>query len=574
MQKRLLLSIALPLAAASIAWADVTDSIKNLSSEGPAAVAAADSLALHPDAADKAVPALITALGSKTAELRWHAARALAEYEAAAAPALTALTKGLDDPDAEVRAYSAYAIGEIGEKALPAVPALIKKITDKEAIVRRAAIGAVRKLPTDPNETLPLIANILDDADPSVVVPALHTLAEAGKSSLPVLKKALLTERGSYWACLIVGEMGPDAESATPNLAAVLKSHKDAETRMQAAVALGEIGPGAKAAVGQLAASLEGDDSMAVRYASAYALGVIKDVAAEPALKSAAKSDDQFMHMLGEWAIARLHPEDAEAVKNAVEDLVAGMKSKNANIRAAAARCLSEMEAPRELLAPVLLNALSDADPTVVVNIRELIVTLGPEATPRLIKALEIEGLRMHALAILRQLGPDAKAAIPALIETLQVPNGEVQGETMMVLGGLGAAAAPATTAISKFLTNPSPGLQQSALYALGSIGQAAKPAIAQIAPLLESDVEFTKVAAGWAIAHIDPTSAAASKAIPVLAAALTTGSDLVRLEAAKSLGMLGKQAAPAKEALSKAANDDKSDAVRATAADALTKVQ
>ncbi|TWT39018.1 HEAT repeat domain-containing protein [Blastopirellula retiformator] len=574
MIKRLMFSMALPLAVASIVWADAADSIKALSDKGEAAVAAADALARQPEDADKAVPALIAAMGSDNVELRWHAARALAEYETAAAPALAALTKGLDDPDAEVRAYSAYAIGEIGEKALPAVPALIQKITDKEAIVRRAAMGAVRKLPTDPNETLPLIANILDDADPSVVVPALHTLAEAGKKSLPVLKKALTTERGAYWACLIAGEMGPEAASAAPNLAEVLKSHKDPDTRMQAAVALGQIGAGAKPAVGQLAAALEADDSMAVRYASAYALGVIKDPASETALESASNSDDEFMHMLGEWGVARLHPEDQEAVEHAVEDLVEGMKSKNANVRAAAARCLTELDAPREMVAPVLLKALTDTDPTVVVHFREAIVSLGAKATPRLAKALEIEGLRMHALAILRRLGPDAKAAVPALIETLKVDDPQVQSEAMMVLGGLGAAAAPATDDIAKFLDSPTAGLQQSALYALGSIGPTAKATIPQIAPLLDSDVEFTKVAAGWAIAHIDSTSPAAAKATPVLTAALTEGSDLVRLEAAKSLGMLGKQAASAKAALTKAANEDSSDAVRAAAAEALTKVQ
>ncbi|MCC9606084.1 HEAT repeat domain-containing protein [Blastopirellula sp. JC732] len=574
MIKRLMFSVALPLAAASIVWADAADSVKALSGKGADAVAAADALARNPEDADKAVPALIAAMGSDDSELRWHAARALAEYETEAAPALAALTKGLDDPDMEVRAYSAYAIGEIGEKALPAVPALIKKITDKEAIVRRAAMGAVRKLPTDPNETLPLIAKILDESDPGVVVPALHTLAEAGKKSLPVLKKALTTERGAYWACLIAGEMGPEAESAAPNLAEVLKSHKDPDTRMQAAVALGQIGPGAKAAVGQLAASLEADDSMAVRYASAYALGMIKDSASETALESASASKDEFMHMLGEWGIARLHPEDKEAVEHAVEDLVEGMKSDNANVRAAAARCLAELDAPREMVAPVLLKALTETDPTVVVHFREAIVSLGPKATPRLAKALEIEGLRMHALSILRELGPDAKAAVPALIETLKVDDAEVQSETMMVLGGLGQSAAPATESIAKFLASPEAGLQQSALYALGTIGPSAKAAIPQITPLLDSDVEFTKVAAGWAIAHIDPTSDAAAKATIVLAAALTEGSDLVRLEAATSLGMFGKQAASAKAALTKAASDDASEAVRAAAAEALTKVQ
>ncbi|MFI4874575.1 MAG: HEAT repeat domain-containing protein [Blastopirellula sp. JB062] len=573
MYLRLMLSVALPMAVVSIVWADAADSIKKLSSPGAEAVAAADALARHPEDADKAVPALIKALASDNEELRWHAARALAEYETAAAPAVDALTKGLDDSDPEVRAYSAYALGEIGEKAMPAVPALIKKITDPEAIVRRAAMNAVRKLPTDPNETLPLIAKILEDADPSVIVPALHTLAEAGKKSLPVLKKALTTERGAYWACLIAAEMGPEAASASPNLAEVLKSHKDPDTRMQAAVALGEIGPGAKPAVGQLAASLEGDDSMAVRYASAYALGVIKDPAAEPALESAAHSNDEFMHMLGEWALARIHPEDEEAVEHAVDDLVEGMKSKNANVRAAAARCLTELDAPRELVAPVLLKALSDADPTVVANIRDSIVTLGPKATPRLAKALETEGLRMHALAILRQLGPDGKAAVPALIETLKVENGEVQSETLMVLGGLGESAAPAVEPIAAFLSNPSVGLQQSALYALGSVGPAAKPAIPQITPLLDSEIGFTKVAAGWAIAHIDPTSAAAANATPVLASALSDGTELVRLEAAKALGLFGKQAASSKEALSKAAADDPSDAVRAAAKEALSKI-
>ncbi|PQO26448.1 HEAT repeat domain-containing protein [Blastopirellula marina] len=574
MIKRLMLSVALPLAAASIVWADAADSIKKLSGKGEEAVAAADALAQSPEDAEKAVPALIAAMSSDDAELRWHAARALAEYEAAAAPAVAALTKGLDDPDVEVRAYSAYALGEIGEKALPAVPALIKKITDKEAIVRRAAMGAVRKLPTDPNETLPLIANILDDADPSVVVPALHTLAEAGKKSLPVLKKALTTERGAYWACLIAGEMGPEAAGASLDLAGVLKSHKDADTRMQAAVALGQIGAGAKPAVGQLAATLEGDDSMAVRYASAYALGVIKDAAAETALESASNSDDPFMHMLGEWGVARLHPEDKEAMEHAVEDLVEGMKSKNPNLRAAAARCLAELDAPREMVGPVLLKALTESDPTIVIYFREAIVSLGAKATPRLAKALENEGLRMHALAILRQLGPDAKAAIPALIETLKVDNEDVQSETLMVLGGLGETAAPATEAIAKSLASSSDEVKQSALYALGSIGSAAKPTIPQIAPLLDSDVEFTKVAAGWAIAHIDPISPSAPKAIAVLTAALSEGSDLVRLEAAKSLGMFGEQASSAKDALSKSAKSDESDAVRAAAADALTKVQ
>src|SRR5215813_1203778 len=74
-------------------------------------------------------------------------------------------------------------------------------------------------------------------------------------------------------AARALGNIGPEAKEAVPDLIAALKD-QDALVRGYAAGALGNIGPGAKEAVPDLRAALKDQDSF-VRGSAAYALGQI-----------------------------------------------------------------------------------------------------------------------------------------------------------------------------------------------------------------------------------------------------------------------------------------------------------
>ncbi|PHS13754.1 MAG: hypothetical protein COA78_06605 [Blastopirellula sp.] len=576
MNKRILSALFLPLIAVSAAMAhdgDVDKLIKQLSADGEAAIVAADELAKYPGDADHAVPALIKALSSKDAELRWHAARTLSEYEVDAAPAAAALTKALADDNAKVRAYSAYALGQMGDAGLVAVPELIKLIGSKDVLVRRAALRAIDNLDTDQDVTLPLLVKVLEDAEPSVIIPVLHELAEAGIDSLPRLITALDNEKACYWACLVIAEMGPDAAPAVPALIKVLK-HSEPYTRVQALIALGEIGPAASTAADAVSQLLANNDSTAVQYGAAFALGSMGDKSAIGALKKSAQSDDPFLKMISTWAIAMLNKDDKVAVRKAAKVLVLNLKHEQANVRAAAARCLVRLEAPQRIVAPMMIEAFNDGDPTVTANMRAAIVAYGAKSVPRVLIALEKEELRLHALDILRQLGSAAKDAVPALTKMVSDDDAEVQSATLKALAAIGPDAAPATGAIAKLLASDSEDLQQDALFALGSIGEGAAGAAKSILPLLSSEIEFTKVAAGWALAQIASSNAdMAEAAVPALIAGLSDSNELVRAESAAALGLFGKHASSAAGALKTAVKDNHAE-VRAAARKALKAVQ
>src|SRR5262249_8997362 len=161
------------------------------------------------------------------------------------------------------------------------------------------------------------------------------------------LVEALKTRQSRYWACLALSEMGPQAKAAVPELTALLKDDEP-EMRMEAVMALGEIGPDAKDAVPTLIAMLT-DAPPAMRYASAFALGKIGADAALPALEGAEQQADPFLRLVAAWAVARLKPDDEQAVTKALELIIAALKQDDAQVRRGAARALWELKAPPQV---------------------------------------------------------------------------------------------------------------------------------------------------------------------------------------------------------------------------------
>jgi len=537
---------------------------------------AADALAEMGAAAKPAVPALVKALDDKSAALQWRAARALGAVGAEARSAVPKLLALANSDDAVVRAQTAHALGAIGDKRPEVVDALAQHVLDKEASVRRTALVAIRALKLPRDVTIPLMVKVLHEAEPAVAVAALHTLAEAGDKAVPFLCDCCDDKEACYWACLALAEIGPAAKEAVPHLAKVLEN-EDPEVRLQALVALGNIGPDSKSALADITKALENDEFGGVRYAAAYALGRIgvADDAVRSALDAIVAGEEPFLKVVGAWALVKLAAGDKETVNKAVEVMIAGMESDQVDVRRASARALSETGAPPDVVGPLLVKLLKDADPEVVGNAIDALASLGPPIVPRLAKALGNEDLRLYATRVLGRIGATSQEAAPALITALAgADNPEFRRELQYALGAAGPAAAEAVSELGKSLANDDEQVRHSAVFALGRIGPAAKAAVPELRKLLDSKDEFDRDAGFWALARILPTDKKlAAQALPVFTKSLSSDSEVDRIEAAESLGLLGAAAKSSLPALKKAAADSNPTVAEAAAA-AVKKIQ
>jgi len=400
--------------------------------------------------AESDVPKLIAAVASPDAPDRWRAARALGDVGPGAAPAVPALMEALSDPEPRVRGHAARALGLIEDKSEGTIAGLIALVVDPEPQVRRAAITALGRLQPAATNTIPLMIKALEDADPSVVISALQTLAEDGADAVPALTEALRHKQGRYWACLVLAEMGPQAKAAVPQLTTLLKDDEP-EVRMEAVIALGEIGPDAASAVPALTETLA-DASPAVRYASAFSLGKIGAVVALPALEKAEHEKDPFLSLVAAWAVAKLRPDDTKAVAKAVDLIVAALKQDDANVRRGAAKALWELNVAPQTVGPALLAALDDPDPVVQANVYAGLASLGQDAVPRLIERLDDPRTQGKVLRVLGLMGPEAKTAVPRLVEALAAADAEQRRELLFTLASIGADSAEATPAIVPLL--------------------------------------------------------------------------------------------------------------------------
>jgi HEAT repeat protein len=534
--------------------------------------------------------------------------------------ALAEWVADLNDLEYLVSDRAAEALAHAGADAVPVL--LEAREKGEIRLHRRAAAVLVRiGAPAAPG----LVGGLKDGPNDRVEV----ALVRMGPNAVPALVDALKEEKKAREAARVLGLMGPRGAAGAPALIETLKKPRGfAGLREEAAAALGRIGTPVEDIVPVLVAALKDDNAM-VRQRAAESLGWIGPPAraAVPALVAALKDEKPEVAGMACLAVARLGdagvtrpllevfqsgrslvadaagralwqmgpaskavlpaliallkepPKETERVRTllvwlgplAVPSLAAALKDEEPAIRQAAADTLGQLGPVAREAVPALAGTLEDKTSSVALAAALALPRIDPtrarDALPHLTDSLD------HAAAAdaLADMGPDARAAVPALLAALKHREGAVRSAAVHALACIGSAAVPAlidalkgpdrdtasraADALGSILPPPKeaiPALREAlpmdranaAAYAraLGGIGPAAREAIPELTALLTDADARPEIAV--TLVRIDPGQA--EKVVPALVEDLKSSEPKRQLRAINALGQLGAAAKPA----------------------------
>jgi HEAT repeat protein len=117
--------------------------------------------------------------------------------------------------------------------------------------------------------------------------------------------------------------------------------------------------------------------------------------------------------------------------------------------------------------------------------------------------------VRHQAAVVLGAIGPEAKAAVPALIDVLQQEDKYFRSHGAVALGKIGREAGAAVPALIKALKDREEDVRREAAAALGRIGPGARAAVADLVELLKDPRKPVRKQAVQALEEIDASAAA-----------------------------------------------------------------
>lgn len=100
----------------------------------------------------------------------------------------------------------------------------------------------------------------------------------------------------------------------------------------------------------------------------------------------------------------------------------------------------------------------------------------------------EDRSVRLKSVVALARIGPDAKAAVPALTEALKNRDPDLREEAAKALGHIGPDAKTAVPVLIRALKDKVDGVRRDAVVALGCIGPDAKAAVPELAEALKDE--------------------------------------------------------------------------------------
>ena len=452
------------------------------------------------DAAQKALPLFLRALGSDNGRTRWDAIwyfEQLPEPQAAL-PQLAAL---LENTDPGVRDSALMVLGNIGENAAATLPAVVRALEDGSPAVRNAAARALSLMRID---------------DATIAQRAAAVLAELFSRSDPPPEEYVLWDTADY-----LRRLGPTDKIAAPTFCR-LTTHANARVRgaaLEALYNLGDIPESAGPAVRKcLADSDPGVKLQAVR------TGLEMDFTSDdvgPALSDVLKNGDA---KLREDAIKLIHNAEAN-LTNQRPILQERLHDEAPRVRLAAAELVWSLDKQAAAVLPIFVAALDDPDAEVRQRAARGLGRLGPAAngaaSDKLLVALGDRNarVRVSAASSLHALGRDAGTLLPVLVEALNDADDAVRQYACEVLGEFGAASKEVLPALRELLQEDARELRFAAAAAILRIAdrQVDAPALsAVIQNLNEGDLQFRARVIEF-LGELGPAAHAAAPALRIL---------------------------------------------------------
>jgi HEAT repeat protein len=297
------------------------------------------------------------------------------------------------------------------------VQRLSKQAWGAEYSKRISAVKKLTKLGPQAREAIPVLTKILDrKGDDQVGELSARAVIAIGSDSVsvPLLREILSKRNEKYYIADALGELGPAAAPAVPELKQLL-GNKGYPVRRAGALALGKIGPGALDALPQLVQALD--------------------------------DPQDYHHYPGQiaQAIASIGPQ-------AVPYLITVLETENFTIREGVAKTLGEIGADAETAIPALIEKLSDKykRPNIYAS---ALGKIGPNAIPALLSIIENANeeaiRRMYAVYAIGEMGSKAKDTVPELIKRLE--DLTLQIHTIEALGKIGPDAHEAVPHLIEF---------------------------------------------------------------------------------------------------------------------------
>lgn len=435
------------------------------------------------DEAKPAIPILKEILNDKDPAVRFHAAVALWKLEPQSGSPVPRLTKALAEEDFVTRFWAAHTLVEaVGSEATAAIPILIAVSRFFPVRLSRAPRPGEAAAAERSRLAIEALTKIKQVAVPALITSEEHKpwfwdiresqILEFPTRAYPTkyIHRIDLKNFGlSSGAVEVLKRAGADV---VPVVIEYLTDDRE-EVRRHAAAALGFIGPDASSSVDALIKTLE-DPKMSVRLAAALSLVKIGSLAIPP-LTKALRHDNDNVRRHAAAAIEGIGTKN-EAVVSA---LTLCLKDKDGLVRVNAARALLKLDSNRRNAISVLIKALQQDDLYVIFNAAEALIQYGTnycEAVFGLIEVYEKANYKNEkgrtlggdSVWTLRNVGPEAKEAIPVLIDALKPRDASwVYAEALGNMGPEAEAAIPVLTEAAK---SKSRHLRESARKALFEI--------------------------------------------------------------------------------------------------------
>lgn len=151
---------------------------------------------------------------------------------------------------------------------------------------------------------------------------------------------------------------------------------------------------------------------------------------------------------LGYWVSQANSPDGPTDVQRTVAALAAAVRRDDPSVKQTAADALARLGPEAKPALPALLEQFGHEFPWVRVSCQAAAGSVGKEAVPALIEVMENNsgGPRIRAVFVLGGIGPDARAAVPAMLRIMEEESPVMQRRIAGVLGQIDPARfAPAT---------------------------------------------------------------------------------------------------------------------------------